>query len=139
MDGGYTGQIEKVNDVFLKLLLDNGHVPLISAVAMGNDAEPLNVDGDRMAAKVASALKANTLILLTDVDGILLNGKLIDQLSTFEAKELQDKIGPGMSTKVYAAQEAVEGGVGEVIIASGFKDEAITSALKHSGGTLIRQ
>jgi acetylglutamate/LysW-gamma-L-alpha-aminoadipate kinase len=105
---------------------------------MGNNAEPLNVDGDRMAAKVASALKADVLILLTDVEGILLEDKILEKLSSFEAKELQDKIGPGMSTKVYAAQEAVTSGVKEVIIASGFKEEAIKSAL-NNGGTHIKQ
>lgn len=139
MDGGYTGQIENVNDGFLRLLVDNGYMPVISAVAMGAEAEPLNVDGDRMAANVASALKADRLILLTDVDGIMMEGKCVERLSSFEAKELQDRIGSGMSTKVYAAQEAVKGGVSEVIIASGFKERAIQAALNHDGGTVIRQ
>lgn len=74
MDGGYTGQIEKVNDGLLRLLVDNGYTPVISAVAMGAEAEPLNVDGDRMAANVASALRADRLVLLTDVDGIMMGG-----------------------------------------------------------------
>lgn len=139
MDGGYTGQIEKVNDGLLRLLVDNGYTPVISAVAMGAEAEPLNVDGDRMAANVASALRADRLILLTDVDGIMMGGKRVERLGSFEAKELQDKIGPGMSTKVYASQEAVRGGVAEVIIASGFKEGAIGAALNHDGGTVIRQ
>jgi acetylglutamate/LysW-gamma-L-alpha-aminoadipate kinase len=139
MDGGYTGQIENVNDDFLHLLVNNGYMPVISAVAMGAGAEPLNVDGDRMAASVASALKADRLILLTDVDGIMMEGKSIERLSSFDAKELQDKIGPGMSTKVYAAQEAIRGGVDEVIIASGLKEGAIGAALNHDSGTVIRQ
>ncbi len=139
MEGGYTGQIERVNDGFLRLLVDNGYTPVISAVAMGAEAEPLNVDGDRMAANIASALKADRLILLTDVDGIMIEGERVEKLNSFEAKELQNRIGPGMNTKVYAAQEAVRGGVAEVIIASGFKEGAINAALSHSGGTVIRQ
>jgi len=139
MDGGYTGQIVTVNDSLLRLLVDNGYTPVISAVAMGAEAEPLNVDGDRMAAKVASALRVDRLILLTDVDGIMMEGKRVERLGSFEAKELQDKIGPGMSTKVYASQEAVRNGVAEVIIASGFKEGAIGAALNHDGGTVIRQ
>ena len=138
VDGGYTGQIERVNVDFLHLLVSNGYMPVISAVAMGAEAEPLNVDGDRMAANVAAALKSDRLILLTDVDGIMMEGKRIERLSSFEAKDLQDRIGSGMSTKVYAAQEAVKGGVSEVIIASGFKERAIQAALNHDGGTVIR-
>jgi acetylglutamate/LysW-gamma-L-alpha-aminoadipate kinase len=138
MDGGYTGQIENVNDGLLHLLVDHDYMPVISAVAMGEEAEPLNVDGDRMAANVASALKADKLILLTDVDGIVMEGKCVERLSSFEAKELQDKIGPGMSTKIYAAQEAIRGGVVEVIIASGLKEGAIGTALSNNGGTVIR-
>ena len=139
MDGGYTGQIEAVNDKLLRLLIDNGYMPVISAVAMGAQSEPLNVDGDRMAANVASALKADLLILFTDVDGVFREGTLVEKLNLCEAKELQDKIGPGMSTKVYAAQEALKGGVTEVIIISGLKEGALVSSLSHSGGTVIIQ
>ena len=139
MDGGYTGQIEQVNDSFLRLLVENSYMPVISAVAMGEQGEPLNVDGDRAAAKVASALKADRLILLTDIDGIMMSGKRVEKLSSLEAMDLQNEIGPGMSTKVYAAQEAVRGGVAEVIIASGFKESAVGAALNHDGGTVIRQ
>ncbi len=139
MEGGYTGQIKEVNTAFLRLLLDNGYVPVLSSVAMGEEAEPLNVDGDRMAANVASALKADRLILLTDVEGLQLNGKLVSELHVSEAKEAIDQIGAGMTTKVYAAVEAVNGGVPEVVIASGFKEGAISWALEHRNGTVIRK
>lgn len=138
IDGGYTGQIDKINDIFLTLLINNDYIPIISAVAMGSNAEPLNVDGDRMAAKIASALKSDILILLTDVEGILIDGKVIETLTSFEAKNLLEKIGPGMSTKVYAAQEAVNGGVKKAIITSGFKENAIKIAINHKAGTVIK-
>ena len=137
MEGGYTGKIEGVNSEFLGLLLENGYMPVVSALAMGEEAEPLNVDGDRMAANIASALKADSLVLLTDVEGLQLNGETVERLTLFEAKEIIDQIGPGMVTKVYAATEAIEGGTGEVLIASGFKEGAIRSALEHENGTLI--
>ena len=137
MEGGYTGKIEGVNGEFLGLLLEKGYMPVVSALAIGEKAEPLNVDGDRMAANIASALKADHLVLLTDIEGLQLSGKTVKRLTPFEAKEIMDQIGPGMLTKVYAATEAIEGGAGEVLIASGFKEGAIRSALKHENGTVI--
>ena len=106
---------------------------------MGHEAEPLNVDGDRMASNIASAIKAENLILLTDVEKVILNNNPIDELSIFEAKEILEKIGPGMITKLYAAIEALSNGVGEVVISSGFIKNAITSALQHRMGTVIRK
>lgn len=138
IEGGYTGQVEEVNISLLNLLLENGYLPVISSVAMGEEAEPLNVDGDRAAASVASALNADRLILLTDVEGVRLEGRSIRELHVSEAREIMDKVGAGMITKVYAAVEAVEGDVEEAVIASGFGEAAISSALARRGGTVIR-
>ena len=67
MDGGYTGKITQVNCELLNLLLEKGYVPIVTPIAISQDFEPLNVDGDRTAAIIAGALKADRLILLTDV------------------------------------------------------------------------
>jgi len=139
MDGGYTGKVESVNHELLNLLLENGYVPVISALAMGESSEPLNVDGDRMASNIASALKADRLILLTDVEGVLQDGKPIDRLNLKEAKDLMKEIGAGMITKVHAASEAVSSGVGEVVIGSGFIEGALVAALEHKSGTVISE
>ena len=139
MEGGYTGKIVDVNGEFLGLLVENGYVPVISPLAMGEEAEPLNVDGDRMASSLASAVGAETLVLMTDVERVVLDGKPVDELSLNEAKGALEGIGPGMITKLYAAIEALEGGVGEVVISSGFVEDAIESALKHKVGTVIRR
>jgi len=139
MEGGYTGKIVDVNGEFLGLLIENGYVPVISPLAMGEEAEPLNVDGDRMASSLASAVGAETLVLMTDVERVVLDGKPVDELSLNEAKGALEEIGPGMITKLYAAIEALEGGVGEVVISSGFVEDAIESALKHKVGTVIRK
>ena len=139
MEGGYTGKIVDVNGEFLGLLVENGYVPVISPLAMGEEAEPLNVDGDRMASSLASAVGAETLVLMTDVERVVLDGKPVDELSLNEAKSALEGIGPGMITKLYAAIEALEGGVGEVVISSGFVEDAIESALKHKVGTVIRR
>jgi len=137
IDGGYTGKVQKVNASLLKLLIDNGYVPLVSPVAVSEEFEPLNVDADRTAANIAGALKADKLILLTDVEGLMLNGKLVKQLSVEDVESKLKKIGGGMITKVFAAQEALKNGVGEVVICSGVRSNPISFALKHDGGTVI--
>ncbi|MCS7139211.1 MAG: [LysW]-aminoadipate/[LysW]-glutamate kinase [Candidatus Nezhaarchaeota archaeon] len=133
IEGGYTGRIVGVNGEFLNALLNKGMIPVIAPVAIGDEAEVLNVDGDRAAAHIASALKANTLVLLTDVEGIIINDKLVDRMDISKAKAALKRVGAGMITKLYAAIEALEGGVKRVVIASGFKDEPITAALMGQG------
>jgi len=137
VDGGYTGTISEVNAHLLRLLIENGYVPVISPVAVGEEFEPLNVDGDRAAAYIAGALKANRLILLTDVEGLVLNGKLMSKMNISEVKKALPKIGRGMITKVYAAMEALNMGVGEVSISSGLQKLPISSSLKHECGTVM--
>lgn len=137
IDGGYTGKVNQVNAALLRLLLDNGYVPLVSPVAVSEEFEPLNVDADRTAANIAGALNADKLVLLTDVEGLMLDGKLVSELSTEDAEAKLKKIGGGMITKVYAAQEALKNGVKEAVICSGVRKTPISSALKHEGGTVI--
>ncbi|RPJ18869.1 MAG: [LysW]-aminoadipate kinase, partial [Chloroflexi bacterium] len=69
----YTGKIENVNSDLLHLLLDAGYLPVIAPVAVSEKGEALNVDADRAAAMVAAALKAEALILLTAVQGLMKN------------------------------------------------------------------
>ena len=137
IDGGYTGTICSVNTQLLWLLIRNGHVPVIAPMAMGEEFEILNVDGDRVAAYIAGALNADKLILLTDVRGLMLNGRLVSRVSVSRIREVLSKIGHGMITKAYAAIEALDRGVNEVIIASGLEDQPLSSALEHKCCTVI--
>jgi acetylglutamate/LysW-gamma-L-alpha-aminoadipate kinase len=137
IDGGYTGKINQVNTDLLQLLLEKGYTPIVTPIAMSEEFEPLNVDGDRTAAIIAGALKADVLILLTDVEGLMLNGERITRIGAYEVKEILGSIGAGMSTKVHAATEALNQGVGEVLITSGTGKSPISSALKHETGTVI--
>jgi len=137
IDGGYTGKVSQINASLLQLLLENGFVPLVSPVAVSEEFEPLNVDADRTAANIAGALKADRLVLLTDVEGLNLDGKLVSKLAVDDVENKLKKIGGGMITKVYAAQEALKQGVGEVVICSGVQENPISSALNHKGGTVI--
>jgi len=137
IDGGYTGKIVQVNVDLLKLLLQKGYIPVVTPIALSQEAEPLNVDGDRTAAIVAGALKADKLIMLTDVEGLILKGERVPKIAASEVKEVLSKIGGGMSTKVHAGLEALNQGVGEVLVTSGIAKQPITSVLNHQVGTVI--
>jgi acetylglutamate/LysW-gamma-L-alpha-aminoadipate kinase len=121
----------------LQHLLENGYVPLVSPVSVRYAFEPLNVYADRNSANIAGALKADRLVLLTDVEGLKLDGKLVSGLAVSEVKKALPKIGGGMITKVYAAQEALSQGVGEVVICSGIRENPISSGLNNESGTVI--
>jgi acetylglutamate/LysW-gamma-L-alpha-aminoadipate kinase len=133
ISGDYTGKIDEVDANLLDLLLENGYLPVVAPIALSHEYEPLNCDGDRTAAYVASAVSADKLILLTDVSGLLINGNVVSVLTAAEAKNEIDKIGAGMKKKIFGALEALEGNVKEVIIASGLVDSPISQALEHKG------
>lgn len=135
--GGYTGKVVEVNSMFLETLLEKDFLPVISPVAQGEEYEALNVDGDRTASAIASAIKADRLILLTDVQGIILDNHYVPFLNIEQAEHAMKKIGPGMITKVFAAVEAVKNGANEAIIASGFRASPISNAIDHNECTVI--
>ncbi len=137
VDGGYTGKICNVNTRLLWLLIKNGYLPVVAPLAMSEEFEPLNVDGDRMAAHISGALRADKLILLTDVKGLILNGEFVPKISVSMIRKLLSEIGHGMITKAYAAIEALDHGVDEVVIASGLENKPLSSALVHKFCTVI--
>ena len=137
VDGGYTGKIDQVNTDLLEVLIRNGYVPVVAPSALGKDHELLNVDSDRAAAQIAGALRAEKVIFLTDVKGVLLEGKHVEKLNLGEAERLLPEIGPGMDKKVLASIEAIRAGVKEAVISSGFCEEPIVRAINHEVGTVI--
>lgn len=139
IDGGYTGKISKVNAPFILSLLDQGLTPVISPIAISEEYDFLNVDGDRAAAYVAAAVKSDKVLFVTNVDGLLMDDKLVPKLSLAEAKEIRTKVGPGMEKKILAATEALDMGVKEVIIANGQKENPISSAIAHDNCTVIKK
>ena len=139
IEGGYTGKITGVNSDLIGALLGRGLTPVIAPVALGAEYEYLNVDGDRAAASVAAALGADRVLFVTDVDGIMMDGSLVGRISAEEARRMRPQIGAGMEKKVIAALEAIEGGVGEALIASGRRESPVSSAVSHEGCTVIRQ
>lgn len=137
IDGGYTGKISSVNGNLLKTLIKENYVPVISPVAISEEFEFLNIDGDRAAAYIAGGVKAESVIFLTNVNGVFINDNLVENMSSKEAEKLRPEIGSGMEKKVLASTEAISLGVKESIIASGLTNNPITSALNHKNCTVI--
>jgi acetylglutamate/LysW-gamma-L-alpha-aminoadipate kinase len=137
IDGGYTGKIRDVNASLIRSILEQGYVPVISPIAISEECDFLNVDGDRAAAYVAGKMNSDKILFLTNVDGLLMEDKLVEKLSLAEAKEILPKIGFGMEKKILAATEALEMGVKEALIANGKKENPISAAIAHDKCTVI--
>lgn len=135
--GGYTGRITSINAGLLENLQRSGVTPVVAPVALGSEFEPLNVDSDRVAARIAGALKADEVIFLTDVPGLKVSEKVVERLSLKEAKQLLGKMGAGMDKKILAATEAVQEEVPSAVIASGSRKSPIMSAMNHQDCTVI--
>ncbi len=137
IDGGYTGKIKDINSSLIKSILDQGYVPVISPIAISEESDFLNVDGDRAAAYVAGKMQSDKILFLTNVDGLLMDEKLVKKLSLAEAKEILPKIGFGMEKKILAATESLEMGVKQALIANGQRENPISSAIAHDNCTVI--
>jgi len=137
VDDSYTGKIESIDPKLISLLLENGYTPVVAPIVISEEFEELNVDGDRMAAHIAGSLKAERLVLLTDVEGLVLNGSLVPMLTLHEAESTLPAIGKGMITKIHAAVEAVKMSVGEAVVMSGLQEEPISKSLSGKAGTVI--
>jgi len=133
IDGGYTGKIIKVEIDLVTKLLNNGYAVVLAPIAIDTDGTLLNVDGDQAAYAIATALKAQWLVLLTDVEGVIIEGTVAKKLRIAEIEGLLHKIGIGMNRKVLLAKKAVEEGVERVVISSGLSEEPITSSLQGLG------
>ena len=136
--GEWSGVIEEVNVSLLRLLLDQGYTPVIAPLAISHEGEMVNVDGDRAAAAVAAALQAETLVLLSNVPGLLRDfhdeGTLIPLVEQGQIEEFLERYAQGrMKRKLIGASEALRGGVGRVIIADGRVERPVQRALSGEG------
>jgi len=122
IDLGHVGEISRVNPEVIINLKQNGFIPVIAPVGVSDDGQTLNINADDMAASLASAIKAEKLILLTDVPGILdREGKIISTIKRDEVeKHIQDgTISGGMIPKIRACVEAVKNQVKKIHIVDG--------------------
>lgn len=136
--GDYSGKIERVNSKLLQLLMEHGYVPVLTPPAISFEGEAINVDADRFAAQIAVALRADALLLLSNVPGLLRQlddeGSLIERASYEEIAALMEAVAQGrMKKKLLAAKEALEGGVHRVVLGDARGPEPVTKALAGAG------
>jgi len=140
-DLGQVGEITRVNKEFLDLLLQQGYVPVISPIGIGEDGQSYNINADQVAAEVAIAVGAQKLIYLSDVPGILKAGELVEELHALGlAAQLEDgSIQGGMKVKVRSILKALKNGVQRVHLIDGRVPHSIIGELftDKGVGTLV--
>jgi [amino group carrier protein]-L-2-aminoadipate 6-kinase len=133
----WTGSVTAVNAALLQSLIDADYVPVIAPLAISDAGEMLNIDGDRAAAAIAGALRADTLLLLSNVGGLM---RCFPDESSLVTHMSQDELEPAMAwaqgrmkKKILAAREALAAGVTTMIIGDGRRESPVHDALNGSG------
>jgi [amino group carrier protein]-L-2-aminoadipate/L-glutamate 6-kinase len=133
----YTGKVERVNVTLLRSLLDAGLLPVLTPPAVSYDGMAINVDGDRAAAQTALALGAETLVLLSNVPGLLARfpdeTSLVPRIPAAEIGQFMGLAEERMKKKVLGAQEALRGGVRRIIFADARVPQPLRRALAGHG------
>lgn len=128
LDIGYVGDVVKVNTDLIKVLEQGGYLPVIAPVGVGPEGESYNINADLVAGRVAAALNAEKLILLTDTPGVLDSGKkLIPNISVADMHRLiaEEAITGGMIPKVVCCADALNDGVKKAHIIDGRVEHAV--------------
>lgn len=131
VDIGYVGNVEHVNTDLIEVLLANGFIPVIAPTGVGSSGETYNINADSVAGEIAGALKAEKLLVLTDVRGIYSDyrdeNSFISTLTFEKAQELiiRGKIYGGMIPKVRACITALSGGAKKTHIIDGRAEHTI--------------
>jgi acetylglutamate/LysW-gamma-L-alpha-aminoadipate kinase len=135
-----SGRLESVNADLFYMLLEAGFTPVVSALALSREGTALNVDADRVAAKIAGAVGADQLFLLTNVPGLLVDvnnpSSVIRQANMGNLSTCWELARGRMKKKVIAAEEALKDGVREVVIADGRVEHPLQAA-QDGKGTVI--
>jgi acetylglutamate/LysW-gamma-L-alpha-aminoadipate kinase len=133
----YTGTVDTVNVALLRMLLETGYTPVLSPPAISTNHEPINVDADRAAAKTAAALGAHSLLLLSNVAGLMRSfpdeSTVIREVKRSAIAQVSEYAQGRMKKKVLGAAEALEEGVARVILGDGRVESPITRALAGAG------
>ncbi|KUK02170.1 MAG: Acetylglutamate kinase [Thermotoga sp. 50_1627] len=140
-DIGYVGRVKNVNTELLRQLLEAGYVPVIAPIGVGEDGTGYNLNADVAAAQIAIALKAEILIFMSDVDGVMKDGQIVPQLDVEEASKLiqEGVVRAGMIPKLQCAIQAVKNGVRQAHIINGNDPNALLEILltPYTVGTTI--
>ncbi|HXI91231.1 MAG TPA: acetylglutamate kinase [Blastocatellia bacterium] len=145
IDFGHVGDIVEINVRLLSLLLENGYVPVISSLGADEQGNIYNINADTIAAEIAVHLQAEKLILLTDVDGILLDrddpSSRVSRLTVEEADRLVKErvVSSGMLPKIAAIAHLIRRGVRSAHIINGAKRNALLHEVftDEGAGTMI--
>ena len=134
----YTGRVDKLNSALLLMLLQAGILPVLTPPAVSDEGEAINVDGDRAAAATAVALGASRLVILSNVPGLLADfpdeASLIPAVDAGEIEKIMETAAQGrMRIKLLAVQEALDGGVEQVILGDARCTSPISRALAGVG------
>lgn len=143
LDLGFVGQPVEVNPDVLNTFIASDFIPVVAPVGVGRDGETFNINGDTAAGAFAGAMKAERLLLLTDVAGVKdAEGDVITNLTAAQVDKLiaDGVIAGGMIPKVETAMDAIQEGVGAVVIMDGRAQHACLLELftSHGAGTLIK-
>lgn len=128
IDIGHVGEVESINTEVLDVLVNSNFIPVIAPIGVDRAGNSYNINADLVAGKVAEVTKAEKLMLLTNVAGLLdKEGKVLTGLSTQQVDELiaDGTIYGGMLPKINCALSAVKGGVGSSVIVDGRVPHAI--------------
>ena len=128
IDVGLVGKVKEINAGLIQSLVRDGFIPVIAPTGMGDSGETYNINADIVAGEVAAALKAEKLVLLTDVEGVWdKDRRLINTMDNRRALEMIDDgtIAGGMFPKVKCCLKALRGGVGKAHIIDGRKKHAM--------------
>ena len=145
IDFGHVGDIVEINVRLLRLLLDNAYVPVVSSLGADEQGNIYNINADTIAAEIAVHLQAEKLILLTDVDGILLDrddpSSRLSRLTAEEAERLvRDRVvSSGMLPKIAAIAHLIRRGVRSAHIINGSRRNALLHEVftDEGAGTMI--
>jgi acetylglutamate kinase len=141
---GFVGIPSKIKNSFLKDMIKEKKIPIISPLGLGNNKQTFNINGDTAAGAVAKSLKSRRLLLMTNVEGVLNKEKnLINEISSSEILEMvkNGTITEGMIPKINTCLDAVNNGVTAVGIIDGRKKHSILFEIfsDKGSGTLIRK
>ncbi len=135
--GDRTGTVEKVNTELITLLLESGYLPVITPPGVSYQGLATNIDGDRAAAALAEAFKAEALLLLSNVPGLLRNfpdeSSLIRKIPASDLENYLEVAQDRMKKKVLGAKEAILGGVKSVILGDARVEKPVQNALAGNG------
>jgi len=137
IDPGLVGEVTCINSEIIDKLSEQGFIPIIAPVGSGQDGETYNINADLVASRIAMALKAGRLVLLTDVDGVLdADGKLVSSIDAAQIKMMIDdrRISGGMIPKMEYSLKALENGVEKVQIINGTRRHALLLELFTDSG-----